>query len=125
MAVAEAAAVPALPSRSPAMALLVGFLAAIAGGLAAAAAAERLSPSLRTSDEVQQLLNVSVLASISTCGELNATDESALSGSTSHGSPASGEDTETSNGGGDANGNRTTARDILADPKSYRGFRDK
>jgi len=125
VAVAEAAAVPALPSRSPAMALLVGFLAAIAGGLAAAAAAERLSPSLRTSDEVQQLLNVSVLASISTCGELNATDESALSGSTSHGSPASGEDTETSNGGGDANGNRTTARDILADPKSYRGFRDK
>src|SRR2546430_14084296 len=46
VAVAEAAAVPALPSRSPAMALLVGFLAAIAGGLAAAAAAERLSPRL-------------------------------------------------------------------------------
>jgi hypothetical protein len=93
--------------------------------LAAAAAAERLNPSLRTSDEVQRLLNVSVLASISTCGELDATDKSALSGSTRHGSPASGEDTETGNAGGDANGNRTTARDILADPKSYRGFRNK
>ena len=125
VAVAEAAEVPALPSRSRPMALSVGFLAAIAGSLAAAAAAERLSPSLRTLDEVQELLSVSVLASISTCGGLDATDESALSGSTRHGSPASGEDEETSNGGGDANGNRTTARGIFADQKSYRGFRGK
>lgn len=126
LAVAEAAAVPALPSRSRPMALLVGFLAAIAGSLAAAAAAERLSPSLRTSDEVQQLLNVSVLASISTGGGLHATDESAaLSGSKLDGSSASGEAAETSNGGGDADGNQTTARDIFADPKSYGGFRDK
>ena len=126
VAVAEAAAVPALPSRSRPMALLVGLLAAIAGSLAAAAAAERWSPSLRTADEVQQLLNVSVLASISTSGGLPATDESAaLSGSALHESPAPGEDAETSNGREDANGNQTTARDIFADPKSYRGFRDK
>ena len=126
VAVAEVAAVPALPSRSRPMALLVGFLAAIVGSLAAAAAAERLSPSLRTSDEVQRLLNVSVLASISTTGGLHATDESAaLSGSTLQGSPASGEDAETNNGGGQANGKQTAGRDIFADPKSYRGFQDK
>jgi capsular polysaccharide biosynthesis protein len=66
VAVAEAATVPAVPSRSRGMTLLLGFLAAIAIGLAAAAAAEHLNPSLRTSEEVRELLDVPVLASVPT-----------------------------------------------------------
>lgn len=71
VAVAEAATVPAVPSRSRRMTLLVGFLAAIAGSLAVAAAAEHLNPSLRTSEEVQELLDVSVLALVSSRGVLS------------------------------------------------------
>ena len=66
VAVAEAATVPAVPSRSRGMTLLLGFLAAIAISLAAAAAAEHLNPSLRTSEEVRELLDVPVLASVPT-----------------------------------------------------------
>jgi capsular polysaccharide biosynthesis protein len=48
------------------MTLLLGFLAAIAISLAAAAAAEHLNPSLGTSEEVRELLDVPVLASVPT-----------------------------------------------------------
>jgi uncharacterized protein involved in exopolysaccharide biosynthesis len=122
VAVAEAAAVPAVPSRSRGMALLMGLIAAIAGSLAAAAAAEHLNPSLRTSDEVEKLLDVSVLALVSTRGGLDATDESALSRTTRRGSAASGEPTEAGMGEEPVNGNRSSAGVILDDPKSGRGF---
>jgi uncharacterized protein involved in exopolysaccharide biosynthesis len=68
VAVAEAAAVPALPSRSRALTLLAGLLGAIAVSVAAVTAAEYLNPSFRTSDDVQESLDVPVLASVSTHG---------------------------------------------------------
>jgi uncharacterized protein involved in exopolysaccharide biosynthesis len=68
VAVAEAAAVPALPSRSRALILLAGLLAAIAVSVAALAAAEYLNPSFRTSEDVQESLDVPVLASVSIHG---------------------------------------------------------
>jgi uncharacterized protein involved in exopolysaccharide biosynthesis len=68
VAVAEEAAVPAMPSRSRPATLLAGLLAAIAASIAAAAAAEYLNPSLKTSDDVKIFLNVPVLASVSSRG---------------------------------------------------------
>jgi uncharacterized protein involved in exopolysaccharide biosynthesis len=68
VAVAEEAAVPAVPSRSRPSALLAGLLAAIAASIAAAVAAERLNPSLRTTDDVKAFLDVPVLASVSSRG---------------------------------------------------------
>jgi uncharacterized protein involved in exopolysaccharide biosynthesis len=68
VAVAEAAAVPAMPSRSNRLTLLVGLLAGILVSLSVAAAAEYLNPSLVTSDDVKEFLDVPVLASISTRG---------------------------------------------------------
>jgi uncharacterized protein involved in exopolysaccharide biosynthesis len=68
VAVAEAAAVPALPSRSRGLILLAGLLAAIAVSVAALATAEYLNPSFRTSEDVQESLDVPVLASVSMHG---------------------------------------------------------
>jgi uncharacterized protein involved in exopolysaccharide biosynthesis len=68
VAVAEEAAVPAVPSRSRPSTLLAGLLAAIAASIAAAVAAERLNPSLRTTDDVKSFLDVPVLASVSSRG---------------------------------------------------------
>lgn len=99
VAVAEAATVPAVPSRSRRMTLLVGFLAAIAGSLAVAAAAEHLNPSLRTSEEVQELLDVSVLALVSSRGVLSPTDESVHTRTARRKSGAAGEHVEASTGG--------------------------
>jgi uncharacterized protein involved in exopolysaccharide biosynthesis len=62
--VAEAAAVPVLPSRSRAFTLLAGLLAASAASVVAVAAGEYLNPSFRTSDDVQESLDVPVLASV-------------------------------------------------------------
>src|SRR3984893_7288580 len=64
VAVAEAAAVPALPSRSPALILLAGLLAAIGVSVAALVASEYLNPSFRTSEDVEESLDVPVLASV-------------------------------------------------------------
>jgi uncharacterized protein involved in exopolysaccharide biosynthesis len=75
VAVAEAATVPAMPSRSRGTTLLIGFLAAIAVSLAAAGAAEHLNPSLRTSAEVRELLDVPVLALVSTDDGLDHRNE--------------------------------------------------
>jgi uncharacterized protein involved in exopolysaccharide biosynthesis len=66
--VADAAAVPALPSRSRGFILLAGLLAAIAVSVVVLEAAEYLNPSFRTSDDVQESLDVPVLASVSTHG---------------------------------------------------------
>jgi uncharacterized protein involved in exopolysaccharide biosynthesis len=64
VAVTEAAAVPVLPSRSRVLILLAGLFAAIAVSVAALAAAEYLNPSFRTSEDVQESLDVPVLASV-------------------------------------------------------------
>jgi len=66
VAVAEAAAVPVMPSRSSGFILLVGLLAGIVVSVSAAAMAEFLNPSLVTSDDVRHFLDVPVLASITT-----------------------------------------------------------
>jgi uncharacterized protein involved in exopolysaccharide biosynthesis len=66
VAVAEAAAVPVMPSRSSGFILLAGLLAGIVVSVGAAAMAEFLNPSLVTSDDVQHYLDVPVLASITT-----------------------------------------------------------
>src|SRR5260370_37268376 len=64
VAVAEAATVPAVPSRSRGMTLLLGFLPAIAISLASAAAAEHFNPSLMTSEEVPELLDLPAVTSV-------------------------------------------------------------
>jgi capsular polysaccharide biosynthesis protein len=53
-----------LPSRSRAFTLLAGLLAAIAASVVAVAAGEYLNPSFRTLDDVQESLDVPVLASV-------------------------------------------------------------
>ena len=65
VAIAEAAAVPAMPVRSGKFILLVGLAMALLVALSAAVAAEFLNPSLVTPDDVQEFLDVPVLASIS------------------------------------------------------------
>jgi len=65
VAVAEAASVPSLPSRSRWITVLLGFLLATVVSMASAILAEYLDPSLRSSDEVKEFLDVPVLASIS------------------------------------------------------------
>lgn len=109
VAVAEAATVPAVPSQSRGRALLVGFLAAIALSLAVAAAAEHLNPSLRTSEEVQKLLDVSVLALVSSRG-LSPADQSVPSGTAHRNSAASGEQVEAGTGEEPTNGKLTSGR---------------
>jgi uncharacterized protein involved in exopolysaccharide biosynthesis len=65
VAVAEAATVPALPS-SPAWlsTLLVGSLLATLVGLGSAFAADYLDPTIRTPDELEQVLDVPVLSAM-------------------------------------------------------------
>jgi uncharacterized protein involved in exopolysaccharide biosynthesis len=66
--VAEAATVPTMKTRSNMMILLVGLLAGIAVSLGVAVAAEFLNPSLVTSDDVIEYLDLPVLASFSPPG---------------------------------------------------------
>jgi uncharacterized protein involved in exopolysaccharide biosynthesis len=65
VAIAEAATVPALPS-SPAWlsTLLVGSLLATLVGLGSAFVADYLDPTIRTPDELEQVLNVPVLSAM-------------------------------------------------------------
>jgi uncharacterized protein involved in exopolysaccharide biosynthesis len=70
VAVAEAASVPAVPSRSNNLILLVGLLVGVVFSLSVAAAAEYLNPSLVTSDDIKEFLDLPVLASISPRGRL-------------------------------------------------------
>jgi uncharacterized protein involved in exopolysaccharide biosynthesis len=65
VSVAAPAEVPDLPSRSRLFTLLMGLLAAMTAGVATAALAEYLNPSLRNAVEVMEFLDVPVLASIS------------------------------------------------------------
>jgi uncharacterized protein involved in exopolysaccharide biosynthesis len=64
VAIAVPAVVPASPAHSPFSIILNGFLLAILGGIVAGYLAELLDPSLRTPSEVEQLLNVTVLAAV-------------------------------------------------------------
>lgn len=65
VAIAEAATVPSLPSRSPWLpTLLLGGLLGSVVSIGLAFAADYLDPSLRTPDELELLLNLPVLAAI-------------------------------------------------------------
>src|SRR6267143_1858659 len=64
VAIAEAATVPALPATSPWLFVLLGGPVAALLSVGAAFIADFLDPTLRTADEVEQLLNVSVLAAM-------------------------------------------------------------
>lgn len=66
--VVEPVTVPVVPSRSRPLVLLLGFLAAIVVSLGVAVVAEYLDPSLRTSDDIKEFLDLPVLASVSNSG---------------------------------------------------------
>jgi capsular polysaccharide biosynthesis protein len=68
VAVVEPVAVPVVPSRSRALVLLLGLLAAIVVSLGVAGVAEYLDPSLRTSEDIKEFLDLPVLASVSDAG---------------------------------------------------------
>jgi uncharacterized protein involved in exopolysaccharide biosynthesis len=63
--VVEPVAVPVVPSRSRPLVLFLGLLAAIVVSLGVAVVAEYLDPSLRTSEDIQEFLDLPVLASVS------------------------------------------------------------
>jgi uncharacterized protein involved in exopolysaccharide biosynthesis len=64
VAIAEAPVVPALPVWPAGIVTLVGLVAAVATGTAAAFAVDRLDPALRTPEEVLACLEIPVLASL-------------------------------------------------------------
>ena len=64
VAIAVPAEVPALPSRSPISILIPGFFLAVLGGIGAGYLAELMDPSFRTPAEVEEMLNISVLAAV-------------------------------------------------------------
>jgi uncharacterized protein involved in exopolysaccharide biosynthesis len=66
--VVEPVTVPVVPSRSRPLVLLLGFLAAIVVSLGVAVVAEYLDPSLRTSEDIKEFLDLPVLASVSNSG---------------------------------------------------------
>jgi len=65
VAVVEKASPPPDRTGSHALDLIVGFLGAMMAGVTVIAASEYLNPSLRTSDEIIEFLDLPVLASIS------------------------------------------------------------
>jgi uncharacterized protein involved in exopolysaccharide biosynthesis len=64
VAIAVPAEVPALPARSPFSILFPGFILALLGGIGAGYMAEFADPSFRTPSEVEEMLNVVVLAAV-------------------------------------------------------------
>jgi uncharacterized protein involved in exopolysaccharide biosynthesis len=62
VAIAVPAEVPALPARSPISVLIPGFLLAVLGGIGAGYLAELVDASFRTPAEIEELLDISVLA---------------------------------------------------------------
>jgi uncharacterized protein involved in exopolysaccharide biosynthesis len=66
VAVAEAAVVPVLPTRSRLLILLAGLFAAIMISVVSLSAAEYLNPSFRTPEDIQEKLQLPVLASVVT-----------------------------------------------------------
>jgi uncharacterized protein involved in exopolysaccharide biosynthesis len=68
VAVVEPVTIPMVPARSRPLVLLLGLLAAIVVSLGAAVVAEYLDPSLRTSEDIKDFLDLPVLASVSDAG---------------------------------------------------------
>ncbi len=68
VAVVEPVTVPVEPARSRPLVLLFGLLAAIVVSLGVAVVAEYLDPSLRTPEDIQEFLDLPVLASVSEQG---------------------------------------------------------
>ena len=64
VAIAEAPTVPALPTRSPWLLVLLGTLVACTVSTGAAFVADHFDPSLRTADEVRQVLRIPILAAV-------------------------------------------------------------
>ncbi|MGH9683095.1 MAG: GumC family protein [Candidatus Acidiferrales bacterium] len=64
VAISEPPTMPVLPAYSTALILLIGFLLAICVSIGVAFIAEYLDPSFRTPAEVNEVLNVPVLASV-------------------------------------------------------------
>lgn len=64
VAIAVPAVVPALPAHSPFTIMFTGFLLAMLGGIGAGYLAELADPSFHTPSEVEQLLDVTVLAAV-------------------------------------------------------------
>jgi uncharacterized protein involved in exopolysaccharide biosynthesis len=55
---------PVLPATSPGLVIIIGFIAAVFVGIGAAFVAEYTDPSLRTANEVVEVLRIPVLASV-------------------------------------------------------------
>ncbi len=68
VAIVEPVTVPSVPSRSRPLVLLLGIFAAIVVSLGVAVVAEYLDPSLRTSEDIKEFLDLPVLASVSDAG---------------------------------------------------------
>jgi len=66
--VVEPVSVPVVPSRSRPLVLFLGFLAAFVVSLGVAVVAEYLDPSLKTSEDIKEFLDLPVLASVSNSG---------------------------------------------------------
>jgi uncharacterized protein involved in exopolysaccharide biosynthesis len=64
VAIAVPARVPVLPARSPSSVVFSGFLLAIFAAIAAAYLAELADPSFRTPSEVEDTLNIPILAAV-------------------------------------------------------------
>jgi len=64
VAIAESAAVPALPVNSPSVLILAGGILALIVSMGSAFGADYLNPSFRTPDEVIRYLDVPVLAAL-------------------------------------------------------------
>jgi uncharacterized protein involved in exopolysaccharide biosynthesis len=64
VAIAVPPSLPALPAHSPWLVMLIGFVLAIFVSVAAALTAEYFDPSFRNPEDVAEILNVQVLASV-------------------------------------------------------------
>ena len=79
VAIAVPAEVPVLPARSPLSVILPGFFLAVLGGIGAGYIAEFADPSFRTPAEVEEMLNVTVLAAVPKRGAAESSAERAAS----------------------------------------------
>jgi uncharacterized protein involved in exopolysaccharide biosynthesis len=64
VAIAVPAFVPVLPAHTPFSVIVAGFWFAVLGGIAAGYLAELLDPSFRTPDEVTEVLDIAMVASV-------------------------------------------------------------
>jgi uncharacterized protein involved in exopolysaccharide biosynthesis len=64
VAIAVPPDVPVLPAHSPISVVFAGFFLALLGGMGAGYLAELADPSLRTPSEVEEMLNITVLAAV-------------------------------------------------------------